>query len=96
MSKLTLSIAVGDYDRVRPLIDGSVQLANPGDSLTQVLNDWIANGAAAPNVAGIRSRLTVTYNTTNKNRLHAGKGLDWFWFTDAMDQVNRKPTDLLN
>jgi Ca2+-binding RTX toxin-like protein len=78
------------------LIDGSVQLANPGDSLTQVLNDWITNGAAAANVAGIRSRLTVTYNTTNKNRLHAGKGLDWFWFTDALDQVNRKPTDLLN
>ena len=26
MSKLTLSIAVGDYDRVRPLIDGSVQI----------------------------------------------------------------------
>jgi 4,5-dihydroxyphthalate decarboxylase len=26
MSKLTLSIAVGDYDRVRPLVDGSVQI----------------------------------------------------------------------
>ena len=26
MSKLTLSVAVGDYDRVRPLIDGSVQI----------------------------------------------------------------------
>jgi 4,5-dihydroxyphthalate decarboxylase len=26
MTKLTLSIAVGDYDRVRPLVDGSVQI----------------------------------------------------------------------
>ncbi len=26
MAKLTLSIAVGDYDRVRPLVDGSVQI----------------------------------------------------------------------
>ena len=26
MSKLKLSIAVGDYDRVRPLVDGSVQI----------------------------------------------------------------------
>ena len=26
MSKLALSIAVGDYDRVRPLVDGSVQI----------------------------------------------------------------------
>ena len=26
MSKLQLSIAVGDYDRVRPLVDGSVQI----------------------------------------------------------------------
>ena len=26
MSKLALSIAVGDYDRVRPLVDGAVQI----------------------------------------------------------------------
>ena len=26
MAKLALSIAVGDYDRVRPLVDGSVQI----------------------------------------------------------------------
>ena len=26
MSKLALSIAIGDYDRVRPLVDGSVQI----------------------------------------------------------------------
>ena len=26
MSKLPLSIAIGDYDRVRPLVDGSVQI----------------------------------------------------------------------
>ena len=26
MSKLNLSIAIGDYDRVRPLVDGSVQI----------------------------------------------------------------------
>src|SRR5580693_922546 len=26
MGKLTLSIAVGDYDRVRPLVDGSIQV----------------------------------------------------------------------
>ena len=26
MGKLTLSVAVGDYDRVRPLIDGSVAI----------------------------------------------------------------------
>jgi 4,5-dihydroxyphthalate decarboxylase len=26
MSKLTLSVAIGDYDRVRPLVDGSVTI----------------------------------------------------------------------
>src|SRR5665213_911223 len=26
MSKLSLSIAVGDYDRIRPLVDGSVRI----------------------------------------------------------------------
>ena len=26
MSRLTLSVAVGDYDRMRPLVDGSVQI----------------------------------------------------------------------
>ena len=26
MAKLTLSVAVGDYDRARPLIDGTVRI----------------------------------------------------------------------
>ncbi|HME27188.1 MAG TPA: hypothetical protein VKI44_38680 [Acetobacteraceae bacterium] len=26
MSRLALSVAIGDYDRVRPLVDGSVQI----------------------------------------------------------------------
>src|SRR5579871_2712936 len=26
MSKLQLSVAIGDYDRIRPLVDGSVQI----------------------------------------------------------------------
>jgi hypothetical protein len=78
------------------LFDGSLQLTQPGDSLRQVLNDWMQFGALSTNVASIRSRLAVTYNTTNANTLDAGSGLDWFWVIYAKDSTNRKPTDLLN
>jgi hypothetical protein len=73
-----------------------VQLTQSGDSLNQVLNDWIQYGNSAANVANIRSRLTVTYNSSNANTLHAGSGLDWFWYTYANDSINKKATDLLN
>ena len=78
------------------LIDGSVQLTQSGDSLRQVLDDWIKYGAQAANVASIRSRLSVTYNTHYANQLHAGSGLDWFWATDTQDHLNNKKTDLRN
>ena len=39
------------------LIDGRVQMTQSGDSLRLVPNDWIQYGAAATNVASIRSRL---------------------------------------
>jgi Ca2+-binding RTX toxin-like protein len=78
------------------LIDGSVQLTQSGDSLRQVLDDWIEYGAQAANVASIRSRLSVMYNTHYANGLHAGSGLDWFWATDSHDSLNAKPTDSRN
>jgi len=78
------------------LIDGSVKLTQSGDSLRQVLDDWEQYGALAADVASIRSRLSVTYNTSNANTLDTGSGLDWFWYTYAKDKANRKPTDLLN
>ena len=78
------------------LIDGSVQLTQSGDTLGQVLSDWIQYGASAANVASIRQRLSVTYNTSNANTLKAGSGLDWFWETYAADHTNRKAIDLLN
>jgi Ca2+-binding RTX toxin-like protein len=78
------------------LIDGSVQLTQSGDSLQQVLDDWVQYGDLAANVASIRSRLAVTYNSSHANTLDAGSGLDWFWYTDAKDKTNRKLTDLLN
>ena len=78
------------------LIDGSVQLTESGDSLQQVLADWVQYGDTAANVASIRSRLAVTYNSDHANTLHAGSGLDWFWYTYARDKTNRKPGDLLN
>jgi hypothetical protein len=78
------------------LIDGNARLTSSSDSLRQVLNDWAQDGALAANVASIRSRLAVTYNSTNANTLNAGSGLDWFWGTFALDSTNRKPTDLLN
>ena len=63
------------------LIDGSVQLTQSGDSLQQVLDDWVEYGDLAADVASIRSRLAVTYNTSYANTLDAGSGLDWFWYT---------------
>jgi Ca2+-binding RTX toxin-like protein len=88
------TVQVGNGSNI--LIDGSVQLTQSGDSLRQVLNDWIASGEAAANVASIRSRLAVTYNTHYANVLQAGSGLDWFWATDPKDNLNIKKTDLLN
>jgi hypothetical protein len=89
------TVTVGNGSNI--LIDGSVTLANPGsDSLRQVLTDWIFGGKSSSNVAGIRSRLHVTFNTSHANKFTAGKGLDWFWATYAKDSINRKPTDLLN
>jgi hypothetical protein len=73
-----------------------VQLTQTGDSLRQVLDDWIQNGSQPANVASIRSRLRVTFNTDDANKLLAGSGLDWFWATDAQDHMNIKPTDLRN
>jgi hypothetical protein len=78
------------------LIDGSVQLTQSGDSLRRRLDDWIAYGDQAANVADIRSRLLVTCNTHYANTLHAGSGLDWFWATDTWDNLNAKRTDLRN
>jgi Ca2+-binding RTX toxin-like protein len=78
------------------LIDGSVQLTQSGDSLRQVLNDWTQYGALAANVASIRARLKVTYNTSYANTLDAGSSLDWFWEIYGKDSTNRKATDLLN
>jgi hypothetical protein len=78
------------------LIDGSVQLTRSGDTLAKVLGDWTPYGASAANVADIRARLKVRYNTTNANLLQAGSGLDWFWEIYALDHNNRKETDLLS
>lgn len=78
------------------LIDGAVKLTQAGDSLRQVLNDWVRYGAQAANVAGIRARLAVTENSSHANVLVAGGGLDWFWEAYAKDVTNRKGTDLLN
>jgi RTX calcium-binding nonapeptide repeat (4 copies) len=78
------------------LIDGSVKLTQSGDSLQQVLDDWMRYGAQSANVASIRSRLAVTYNSSHSNTLDAGSGLDWFWVKYAKDSTNRKATDLLN
>ena len=40
MSKLQLSVAVGNYDRVRPLIDGAVQI----DGVMHEEDDWNVPG----------------------------------------------------
>ncbi len=78
------------------LIDGNVTLTQSGDSLRKVLNDWVHYGSQSSNVASIRSRLSVTYNTTYANSLTAGSGLDWFWAVYAHDSLNKKHKDLLN
>jgi hypothetical protein len=88
------TVQVGNGSNI--LIDGAVTLSQGGDSLTQVLNDWVAHGASAANVASIRSRLVVTYNTSHANTIQAGGGVDWFWATYAKTTTNRKRTDLLN
>jgi hypothetical protein len=88
------ALKAGDGSNI--LIDGSVQLTQNSDTLFQVLSDWITYGASAANVAGIRSRLKVTYNTTASNTLKAGHGLDWFWEIYGQDHTNRKLSDLLN
>jgi hypothetical protein len=88
------TVTVGNGRNI--LIDGSVQLTQSVDSLRQVLDDWVQYGDLAANVASIRSRLAVTYNSDHANTLDAGSGLDWFWYTYAKDKANHKPTDLLN
>ncbi len=88
------NVQVGNGSNI--LIDGSVQLTQSGDSLRQVLDDWIDYGTQAANVASIRARLNVTYNTSYANTLDAGNGVDWFWESYGKDRTNRRATDLLN
>jgi RTX calcium-binding nonapeptide repeat (4 copies) len=88
------NVSVGNGTNI--LIDGSVKLTESGDTLRQVLNDWTQFGALSSNVASIRSRLAVTYNSSHANHMTAGSGLDWFWATYAEDTLNRKAGDLLN
>ncbi len=88
------SIQVGNGRNI--LIDGRAQLTSSTDSLDEVLSDWVQYGSSASNVASIRSRLKVTYNTGNANKLKAGSGLDWFWATYGQDDLNAKATDVRN
>ena len=92
------TIMAGGGDNI--LIDGTVQLAQGGDTLGKVLADWtsdIEHDDTATQIAAlIAPRLTVTLNKTNANTIEAGRGFDWFWATYAHDYTNRKPTDLLN
>ncbi len=78
------------------LIDGSAQLTQSNDSLAQVLSDWTQSGSAAANVASIRLRLNLTFNSSNANTLQAGSGLDWFFETYSKNHTNRKASDLHN
>jgi hypothetical protein len=78
------------------LIDGNAALTKPGDTLEQVLNDWMRYGEVADNVAIIRARLKVTDNASGGVTLDAGSGLDWFWETFEKDALNSEGTDLLN
>ncbi len=87
------TIQVGNGSNI--LIDGSVQLTQNGDSFRQVLDDWITYRAQAANTADTRSRLLLTCNTHYANTLPAS-GLDWFWATDTLANLNAKPTDLWN
>jgi Ca2+-binding RTX toxin-like protein len=77
------------------LIDGSATVTMSGDSFRQILDDWTANPVAS-NQAAIRSRFTVTYNTTNRNYLSAGTGIDWFFDKNPPTTSNQKATDFLN
>jgi hypothetical protein len=78
------------------LLDGDVTLTQAGDTLRQVLNAWVRFGSASSNVASIRSRLHVNYNTSHANILASGSGLDWFWVAYAHDCLNKKAGDLVN
>jgi Ca2+-binding RTX toxin-like protein len=88
------NVNVGNGSNI--LIDGSVQLTQSGDTLGQVLADWIQYGNQAANVASIRSRMHVTFNTNHANNINAGGGLDWFWATYAADHINSNSADLRN
>lgn len=87
------TVQVGNGSNI--LIDGAVTL-NEGDSLSQVLSEWMLYGASPTQVADIRSRLHVTYDAHHANHLSAGSGLDWFWVMYGQDTTNKKLTDLLN
>ena len=88
------NVNVGNGSNI--IIDGSVQLTQSGDTLGQVLADWIQYGNQAANVASIRSRMHVTFNTSHANNMNAGGGLDWFWATYASDHLNANSADLRN
>jgi hypothetical protein len=96
------TILVGDGSNI--LIDGSVQLTQRSDTLGKVLGAWnadlLADGAnptqLAADIASIRARLHVMYNTRQANTLLAGSGLDWFWAIFPRDRINPKANDLLN
>ncbi len=86
------NVNVGNGSNI--LIDGSVSLSG-GVTLKHVLAEWIAD-----DLADIQSQLSafgvVTDNSLYPNKLMAGSGLNWFWYTDAGDSTNRITTDLLN
>jgi Ca2+-binding RTX toxin-like protein len=77
------TVQVGNGSNI--LIDVSVTLTHSGDSLRQVLSDWISCVTNGPtnsnNPTTISNRLQVTDNTSHANTLLAGSGLDWFWET---------------
>jgi hypothetical protein len=54
----------------------------------------VANPTASKQAA-IRSRFTVTYNSTYPNHVSAGSGIDWFFYKPATTS-NKKSTDCLN
>jgi hypothetical protein len=85
------TIQVGSGTNI--LIDGSATIVNPGDSFGQILSAWAASPTAS-NQAAIRSRFTVTYNTTSANYLSAGVGVDWFFYQPPTTS-NKKPSDFL-
>jgi Ca2+-binding RTX toxin-like protein len=75
------------------LVDGSVTLAQAGDSLEQILADWAAQDQ---DVATMRTRLSVIFNAAYANDLWAGSGIDWFYFQAPNDSGNPKATDQVN